>query len=61
MANKVVGRVFVRSDGSEWRVISVTRTSDGFLLGTAVLLDPDTGDELQDESGLPVLHSVLLG
>lgn len=58
---RFIGRIVERRDGSQWRIISGSRTSDGFLIGTAVLLDPETGDELQDESGFPILHSVFLG
>lgn len=54
-----IGQTFENAHGI-WRVVEASRTSDGFVLGTAVLLD-DTGEEAQDESGFPIIHSVFLG
>jgi hypothetical protein len=55
-----IGQVIEYRDGTQWRVVTVTRTSDGFILGNAVLLDED-GDEAQDESGFPIVHSFFFG
>ena len=46
--------------GEQWGVLEVNRTSDGFTLAQAVLLD-DAGQEVHDEDGLPVFHSFFLG
>lgn len=47
--------------GVLWEVISIARTSDGFLLGTAQMIDSQTEETVLDESGFPILHSVFLG
>lgn len=50
-----------RSDGSRWSLGPPSRTSDGFLLATGTLLDPETGEPAGDESGFPIIHSFFLG
>ena len=47
--------------GGQWRLSEPTRTSDGFLLANGILLDPDTGEDFEDEDGYPVIHSFFLG
>lgn len=49
-------------NGADWRLIGrPVRTSDGYLLGTAELLDDETGEPVLDEMGLPVIHTFFLG
>lgn len=50
-----------RPDGSCWRLGQPTKTSDGFLLATGVQVDPETNEPLEDDMGLPVIHSFFLG
>lgn len=47
--------------GEEWGIVSVAKTSDGFLQGTAFLIDPETGDQAEDEGGFPIVKSLFLG
>lgn len=47
--------------GEKWGVVSVTRTSDGFLMGTAYLLNVETGDVLEDGDGYPIVETLFLG
>jgi len=55
-------RVMVkRPNGTLWSLGPPSRTSDGYLLSTGTLLDPDTREAVEDESGFPVLHSFFLG
>ena len=51
----------VTYNGQQWRIAEVQRTSDGFLLGSGFLQDPDTGADAIDEDGYPVYHSFFLG
>lgn len=50
-----------RSDGTEWRLSEPQRTSDGYVLATGTLLDPETLEPVTDEYGFPVIHSFFLG
>jgi hypothetical protein len=50
-----------RNDGSVWSLGAPTKTSDGFLLATGILVDPETLEPAEDEDGFPVTHSFFLG
>jgi hypothetical protein len=44
-----------------WELAEPQKTSDGFLLATGFLVDPETGEHAQDEAGFPIIHSFFLG
>jgi hypothetical protein len=56
-----IGTITDRRTGEEWAIVSATKTSDGFLIGTGVLIDPETGDQAEDEDGWPITKSLFLG
>jgi len=56
-----VGKVIARDDGSRWRIVDQQTTSDGFVLGTGVLLHEDSDEGTVDAEGYPVIHSFFLG
>ena len=51
----------VTYNGARWRLDRPVRTSDGYLLATGWLLDPETDEPVEDRDGLPVIHTFFLG
>lgn len=49
-----------RDDGTRWVLTEPVRTSDGHILATGLLLDPETDTIARDEAGFPVLHQFYL-
>ena len=49
-----------RRTGERWQIMTINRTSDGFLIANARLVDEDDMP-LLDESGFDVVHSLFLG
>lgn len=51
----------IRYQGQPWQLTETTRTSDGFLLATGVLIDEEFDTPALDDDGFPILHSFFLG
>jgi hypothetical protein len=56
-----IGTITDRRTGEEWAIVGAVRTSDGYLQGTGILLDPETGDAVEDADGYPVTRSFFFG
>lgn len=57
----IIATVSDARTGQEWGIVRTTRTSDGFLMGTAYLLNVETGDVLEDGDGYPIVETLFLG
>jgi hypothetical protein len=55
-----LGIVINKRTGERWELLQVNRTSDGFLLGSARLVD-DEGEPILDDGGWPIIKSLFLG
>ncbi len=56
-------RLIDRRTGEVWQILSISTTSDGFRLASAVLVDGDHdgAEPVLDEGGFEVIRSLFLG